>query len=565
MIREKIIMCKFQKYLIAIFPFLYLILGFYFRQIFGDLSLRSTDPEYIHFMSGMCVSTGQFSQANIDHPGSALQLLLAVTFRLVYLFRPGTYPFFEDAMINSDMYLAVGNLVISLMLATILFWAGFKILRITNNVVYALIIQSSPLLFNIWYEIYGRIYPELLFLIPILIIQVQLLKEIYQKDESSSITDVLIYAFAIALGMSLKMTFLPFVFLPLFTLKTLKRKMQFVALSSLIFLLIALPVTFQLERFWNWMKGIFIHSGGYQSGAKNIIDTKVFIENFKNLITSEKTFFVVFACLLVCFVALLVFKSKVKTDNRNKLILINAGLLIAILFVLFIVCKQYAERYFIPALLFFPFLMILIRESVLHYFNQKKVRLALTTLLGVSTLFIIYRELPYAQIVSEGIEAQMQARKQTQNFIATLPKDAYTIIVTQDYGCPYHEYSIMYSFCVAGGRWPGHNEKLDKIYPYRYFYFTWDNTIKYWGQEFDPKVIACSGKPIFLYLEQNKDELYDRTIKKLLENHPEFSAQKEVLFENHKNGESVLRLSLSLNVNQVVMEDIQNKTVNEKK
>jgi hypothetical protein len=538
-------MSRYKKYLIVIFPFLYLFLGLYFRQIFGDLSLRSTDPEYIHFLSGMCISTGQFSQANIDHPGSGLQVLLAIVFRLVYLFRGKTYPFFEDAMINSDMYLAVGNLIITLLLSATLLWAGYKTLKITKNIVYALVIQSSPLLINIWCEIFGRIYPELLFVIPVLILQVQLLKEIYRENEGSSIGDILTYSFGIALGMSLKMTFLPFIFLPLIILNPIKRKMQFVVASSLIFLLIALPVTLQLERFWNWMKGIFIHSGGYQSGEKNIINKDLFVENFKNIISSEKTFFIIFAVLIVSFIALTVFRPKIKTE-RKKLILINSGLLVVVLLITFIVSKQFAERYFIPALLFFPFLMILIQENVMHYFYKKSIRIALSTVMCFITLFFIYRQLPYIQIVSEGIGIQMQARNQTRSFINTLPEDAYTVIVTQDYGCPYHEYAIMYSFCVAGGGWPGYKEKLNRIYPNRYFYFTWDNTIKLWGDEFNPKEISESGKPLYLYLEQNKEELYTRTIQKLLENHPEFVAKKELLFENKKNGEGIMRLDLSL-------------------
>lgn len=538
-------MIRYQKYLIVIFPLIYLFLGLYFRQIFGDLSLRSTDPEYIHFLSGMCISTGQFSQANIDHPGSALQVLLAIVFRLVYLFRGKTYPFFEDAMINSDMYLAVGNLIITLLLAATLLWAGYKTLKITKNIVYALVIQSSPLLINVWCEIFGRIYPELLFVIPVVILQVQLLKEIYRKNDESSISDMFTYSFAIAFGMSLKMTFLPFVFLPLIILNPIKRKMQFVGVSSLMFLLIALPVALQLERFWNWMKGIFIHSGGYQSGEKNIINKDLFVENFKNIVSSEKTFFIIFAILIVSFIALTVFRPKIKTD-RKKLILINSGLLVIVLLITFIVSKQFAERYFIPALLFFPFLMIMIQENVTHYFYQKSIRIALSTVMCFITLFFIYRQLPYIQIISEGIGNQMHARNQTRSYINTLPEDAYTVIVTQDYGCPYHEYAIMYSFCVAGGGWPGYKEKLNKIYPNRYFYFTWDNTIKLWGNEFNPKEIIESCKPVYLYLEQNKEELYTRTIQKLLENHPEFTAKNELLFENKKNGEGILRLYLSL-------------------
>ena len=88
-------------------------------------------------------------------------------------------------MINSDLYLSVGNLVISLLISLSLLWAGQKTYKITGNIFYAVLIQVSPLLINVWYEIIGRIYPELLILIPVLIIQVQLLKMIYSPSEKS--------------------------------------------------------------------------------------------------------------------------------------------------------------------------------------------------------------------------------------------------------------------------------------------------------------------------------------------------------------------------------------------
>ena len=243
-------MKRYLKTLLFVFPIFYLLLGFYFRQIFGDLSLRSTDPDYIQFLSGMCISTGQFGQANIDHPGSAMQMLLALIFRIVYLFRSHSVPFFEDAMLNSDMYLSIANLVISFAIAITLYWAGSEILRITKNYFYALAVQTGPFIINIWYEIIGRIYPELFFVIPISILSVQFFREMYRESgKQQDFQDVWMYSLTIALGMALKMTFLPFVFIPLIVLKSVRHKLQFAGISSTIFLIVTLPITFQMKVF----------------------------------------------------------------------------------------------------------------------------------------------------------------------------------------------------------------------------------------------------------------------------------------------------------------------------
>lgn len=115
---------RYQKGLLYIFPILYLLIGFYFRQVFGDLSLRSIDPEYIHFVSGLSVSVGKFTQANIDQPAAILHLMLALVFRVVYFFRPHSATFFQDIIIHSDLYLGVANLVITALIGLFMFWAG---------------------------------------------------------------------------------------------------------------------------------------------------------------------------------------------------------------------------------------------------------------------------------------------------------------------------------------------------------------------------------------------------------------------------------------------------------
>ncbi len=518
---------------------MYLLLGFYFRQIFGDLSLRSVDPEYVHFISALCVSTGKFSQANIDHPGSVLQLLLALIFRVVYFFRGHNLPYFQDVIGNSDMYLSVGNLVITVIISAAMLLAGKAVKKITNNILYAMAIQTSPFLLNIWYDISGRIYPELLFVIPVFILQVLLLREIYRQDENDK-SQIFLYAFAVAFGMSLKMTFIPFVILPLFLIKTTKARFKYLLYTIISFFMLSLPVLFQLNKFRHWMTDIFVHSGSYKGGAKNIIDSALFIKNFKTLLSSEREFFYAAIVILILFLILLFFKK-----SKKVLFRISLGLILVFLGFIFIVSKQYAVRYFIPALLFFPFMLILIKEIIESYISKRAVNIVLSIMLVIIIGYKLKQEIPYIRIVSNSVSRQMAARIETRDVAKTLKKDSYKIIVSQAYGCPYHEYAIMYSFAVGGKNWPDYKEKLDKLYPDTYQYFTWDNTLKYWGKSFDPDKIIASGKPVYLYLEKDKKELYNKTINKLFENHKGYTVKKKLLFVNPQNGEAILQIYFS--------------------
>lgn len=527
------------KYFLYFIPALYLLLGFYFRQIFGDLSLRSIDPEYIHFISALCVSTGKFSQANIDQPASALHLLLAIVFRIVYFFRGNSLPYFQDVISHSDLYLSVGNLVITAIIAASMLWAGKAIKNITNNIIYALAVQTSPFLLNIWYDLTGRIYSELLFIVPALILQVLLLREIYRQNENYK-PRIFLYAFAVAVGMSLKMTFLPFIVLPLFLINTFRHKLKYLLYTILIFFTISLPVVFQFGRFRHWMFSIFVHSGTYEGGAKNIIDTSLFVKNFKTLVSSEHDFFYAFI-----FLILIILASVINKRSKQVLIRIGLGLTLVFLGFIFIISKQYEVRYFVPALLFFPFLLVLNKEIIESFISSKTVNVVLGIIIVVVIGFKLKQEVPYMRVVSESVGRQMAARMETRDVVNTLKKDSYKIIVSQDYGCPFHEYAIMYSFSMGGKNWPDYKEKLNKLYPDTYQYFTWDNSLRYWGKPFDPHTATASGKPVYLYLEKNRQELYNRTIHKLFENHKGYTVKKKLLFVNPQNGEAILQLYFS--------------------
>ena len=533
---------NYYKYLIYIIPAVYLLLGFYFRQIFGDLSLRSVDPDYLHFLSGLCISTGKLSQANIDHPGTPLQILLAIIFQIIYFFRSHNLSYFQDVILHSDFYLAIGNLTVTVLIAAVLFWVGKAVYRVSGNLLYALVIQTAPLLIKMWYDIIGRIYPELLFVIPVFILVFLLFREMFSA-ESRSGNSVVLFALAVGLGLALKMTFVPFMVLPLFIIRKNRNRIKYLLFTIFFFFLFALPVLFQFNRFQHWMIGIFVHSGPYNSGNSNIIDVSSFLKNTHSLYASQKLFFYAFF-VMVGLLIIFLFLKKTKTS----LFRISLGLTIAFLGMIFIMGKHYQMRYFIPALLFLPFVLVVDMEMLVGLFKKKAVFTGFVAFLVLIIGVGLIKRIPDIRFTSQYITAQMAAREKTAAFVQTLPADSYKIIVSQDYGCPLQAYAIMYSFCVAGKNWPGYKEKLNRLYPNTYQYFTWDNTLKYWGKPFNPDTVIHSGKPVYLYLQKNTNTLYSRAIRKLFIGFPGFSVQKKLIFENPKNGEVLLQLFLSKSV-----------------
>src|SRR5665648_28314 len=523
------ILKKNSIYTLLIIPVFYFLIGAYFRYLFGDLSLRSVDPDYMHFLSGLCISTGRFSQANIDHPASTLQLILAIVFSIVYLFRGNGLPFFEDAIINSDLYLATANLVLTTIISIAILISGYKIFILSSNLIIALLIQTSPFLTNILYDIIGRIYPELLLPIPVFILIILFFQAIYNEEKRPQVGW---FAFAIAFGLATKATFLPVAILPFFILKKRKQLFGYLILTLVFYLFLALPVTFQINRYWLWMKDLFIHSGTYGQGEANIINPEEFFNNAKKIFNSEKVLF--YSVGLLTMAIALFFKST-NTTKEKTIFRISIGVIGLLLIQTFLISKQYAFRYFVPVLLFSPFILFLIRERINLRFPNRKVYLATSALLLFFLVRIIVIQIPSIQLRSQYIGEQMQARIESSHVAKMLPKESYQIIVTQDYGCPFHEYAIMHSFCVAGQQWPNYREKLAAIYPKTYQFFTWDNTIKYWGQDFNP----ANGEQLFIYLENDSNVLLQKTLNKFFEGKTYQPDKLDTLFLNPINHEII--------------------------
>ncbi len=525
-------------FLLYLFPVIYLLMGFYFRQIFGDLSLRSIDPEYIHFISGLSVSMGKFSNANIDQPASVLHLLLALIFRTVYFFREHNLPYFQDVIYHADLYLAVANLTITTIISFVLFRTGKAAFRITGNIVFALALQTSPFLLNIWYDLTGRIYSELLFILPAAMLQILLLREIYGPAYTEK-RRIFLYALAVAVGLSLKMTFLPWLLLPLFLLRNVKQKLKYLLFTILFFLALSPPVLFQLNRFRQWMISLFLHSGTYESGAKTIINFPLFFKNLELLFTQTTTLF--YALFVLVFLLIMAFFRNIKATEKR----IGWGLVVSITFVVFITAKHFEMRYFISALLFFPFLLVLNVEIISEFFHQKVFRYVFVLLIPLVIGYKLKQEIPYMRIVSQSVEKQVSAREETRKAAGMLTKNSYKIIVSQDYGCPFPSYAIMYSFSMGGKSLPHYKEKLNALYPDVYQYFTWDNSIRYWGKKFDPDTVVRSNKPVYLYLQKNSKTLYRRTLQKFFGDTMPFTIRKKLLFENPENKEAILQLYFS--------------------
>jgi len=310
--------------------------------------------------------------------------------------------------------------------------------------------------------------------------------------------------------------------------------------SIMFFLIIALPVTLQIEKFWSWIKDLFLHSGTYGEGEKNIVNLSAFKTNLAEIIQLEKHFFVFYLLLLLILTSYLIyFRKRIK---GQKIIVVAITILTTILVQLLIIGKHYSHHYFIPALMLLPLVILLSAELLKKFYSHKIILVGLNVGLIIFLFWNITHQFGYIHIKSEVIGNQIEARQKTWHVVSSLEKNSIKIIVSQDYGSPFKEYALLYSTAWAANKLkPHYAEKLAKLYPDTYQYTTWDDKFQYWGSNFDILKIIENNIPVYIYLEKNSEELYTRSINKI---NPEnkFVVNRKEVFLNPDNNEIVYQL-----------------------
>jgi hypothetical protein len=143
---------------------------------------------------------------------------------------------------------------------------------------------------------------------------------------------------------------------------------------------------------------------------------------------------------------------------------------------------------------------------------------------------------------TEAMSDDLSRRKETWHFVSSLDPNSIKIITTQNYGSPFKEYALMVSYTWAGDQQKYYTETLARLFPDTYLYFTWDNTLKFWGSELSLNKINESKKPVFLYLENDTPDLYQKTLQKFSFITDSSMVSSKLLYRNEKTKELIYKL-----------------------
>jgi len=400
----------------------------------------------------------------------------------------------EDVLGNPDLYISVVKYSLTAIMTISIFLAGKYVFRKTGSILYSMVVQTIPFVPFIWYQIIGRIVPELLLPLPVLALSAFLIGRLAGNKEKFDTKDLVILSVLMAFSLSVKLTMIPLWIIPLIIVKPWRNKFAVGGLSIVLFLIFSLPATLQIERFWGWISNLFIHSGNYGSGDNNIVDIAAFTANFTKIAHLYKyfTYFIVFQLVFIA-VSLFLFRKKKPVFKK---VLWTFAVFLTILVQVVITAKHYAPHYFIPAVLLGP-LLLLLTMGILRDYYHNRFFLVLSNLFFIVFIYWhIEQQLTNINYSSQGIGNHVASREETRHYIQTVEKESIKIIVSQDYGCPMPEYALLFGTAwLANPLKPRYNETFAKLYPRTYQYTTFDDRFRFWGEEFNTAKIIEQKMP----------------------------------------------------------------------
>ncbi|HEY3322226.1 MAG TPA: hypothetical protein VGP72_17315 [Planctomycetota bacterium] len=265
----------------------------------------NSEPSYIYLLNGLGILEGH-SPNHTDHPGTPLQAVIAVIVAATYALS-GTGGMVRSVLTEPERYLNVIQFVFGAGCIAALFATGVAVYRSTRSLVCVAFMQLAPF-FSVQAALaFLWVKPESWLLClglaqSCMLLHLALNPKSLDSDKTARWLGVLT-----GVGLAVKATFLPMVFIPLIVLKSWRLRLlsaKWAAVALLISLLPILPRARQVAR---WFVLLTIRKGTYGTGEYGLVESSSLLPALKTLVALEPVFF---GLLAVTWLIWLVLRSR---------------------------------------------------------------------------------------------------------------------------------------------------------------------------------------------------------------------------------------------------------------
>ncbi len=501
----------------------------------GPFYMSSIDPEYMYLISGMNCGTLNFNLiGHIDHPGTPLQLLTGLFFRIIHLIY-GHQDFRTDVISDPELYLTLS----SVMLAALTFWLLLRLgqlaFRYTSTLLGALVLQAASFYTLVNAGILARYSPDRLMPVIILLFFIAYLK--YRFDPEYGPGKFAFWSGALmGAGLMTKFNFAPLVLIPFILVPQWKYRRNFLLSLTGSAFVFFLPISSKYRSFLVTMSDMITHKGLYGTGEKGVVDFSRLMDHIFEIFTSHPTF-TIMVLLGMVTMGIWILKPGWALKSREEYRFLAASL-VAIAAGLVITAKHYKGYYALPFLSLIPmmlFSLIRILEGILPIRKPGLISAGLFALLLAIPLVSVARE--YATPSQE-----LRNKRIARDFIRSeIGPDDFLLITPSWKSTPMKENAMVLGVSYFHHRWR-YAMEFGRVYPR---VLTWegaDAPFKFMRMQ-DARVeeVLMSGTGLYLY---STPDLNIQEVGRTLERHAAkagIGIARDTVYASASGGEFLIR------------------------
>ncbi len=473
---------KHLKYLLlVIMPLVLIVTANYLDNARGPYWLGSNlDPEYVYLLNSLNLARWQ-GVGHIDHPGTPVQILGAVTIRVVHYFSaPLDVDLQTHVLTFPEFYLNSINNVLTAINVLMLLLLGIGTTYFARSIWSGLWIQMAVFFSPITLQ-FGltRVTPEPLLFFAAMAMVLWLFYYLHHWRRASEpkrgqFIPILLAAVITGLGVATKITFIPMMAVPFLLIPRLRNKLLYLGASVAGFVIFTLPIIRMYPQFFGWIKNLLTHSGQYGGGPSGLISSGKYFRNMGRLLAGDPFFATtLFIAVFIIVASLLV--PKIRNNSLSNLFFRGlVALTTAQMVGLIMVSKHSAGHYLLPelnlsgAILLFASFHI---YRILSYYkpgikpSRRYIVIALLVFIAVVLFYPPGRIAGTAKRLTGIKEKSLALHDVVQRDYAEYARIYYYRSSAQEYGLKFG--------CDLSRSY--HAETLQRLYKDVYFYDIWTN------------------------------------------------------------------------------------------
>lgn len=462
------------------------------------------DPVYAYLMNGLTFALGSNDVGHVDHPGTPLQLFIALMITIIGWFH-NSDDLATDVLTHPEYYLRIISVTLIMINCVVIGLLGNYAYKKLRSIQLAVAIQLLPLLSAQLVTFMPIVACETV--VDFLAFAIAAVIIIYDNQKQENTKLILLMAVLSALMVATKISTLVILTVPFLVFAKARSKAVYLGATFFLILLFVSPVLGKLGIFANFLGKMATHTGQYGSGEAKMFDSTIYFQSLKMMLAKEFTF--TLHVLLLPVGGVLIIKKGIHGTLKR----IYIAIAVATIFQMLVVARHYSFHYLMPV---FALCMPLHGYFWIRYFQPKisKVPARILSLVALSLVAGVFIRLTVKNNFQKGI---VNSVEKTTQMVQSELKGKYIIITeyNNDAACP--EPALRFGLSYTGGNMKARYVPiLEAAYPDNYLWNS-RNGFTDWKGSYLASDIFLQEKKMYIYANTGSCEFSREKINEMIQ------------------------------------------------